>query len=80
MSDFFLVGSFRHVPNGRGEYVGCVAKQQGKEMTVLAVGCEDTEHGILDWIKNTIALMRESGKLNVQAPDKYDRMRDTLAH
>ena len=79
MSEFFLVGSYKHVPD-RHEYIGCVAKQQGSELTVLSVGCEASEHAILEWIKETIRLMRESGRTDVQASDMYDRARATLPH
>ena len=79
MSDYFLVGSYKHAP-ARGEFIGCVVKQQGKELTVLTVGCEGTEHAILEWIKETIKLMREAGRTDVQAPDMYDRLRATPPH
>ena len=72
-SDFFLVGSFKLVPE-RGEYIGVVCKQQGTTMEVLCVGAEVTEFAILEWIRDTIKLMRSAGKENVQAPDMYDRM------
>jgi hypothetical protein len=57
----------------RGEYIGTVCKQEGKNLTVLTVGAEQSEWDILDWIKNTIDLMRAEGREDVQAPDMYDR-------
>lgn len=70
--EFVLVGSFNFVPE-RGEYVGVVCKQQGTVLTVLNVGAEMTEMDILLWIKDTIELMRKMGRIDVQAPDMYDR-------
>lgn len=72
-----LVGHYKFVPE-RSEFIGAVASQEGKVMTVLSIGCEDSEFAILNWIKETIRLMREAGRLDVQAPDMYDRAR-TLA-
>lgn len=69
---FFLVGSYRFVPE-RQEWIAVVCKQEGKDMSVLTIGAESTELAAMDWIKNTIALMRESGELTMQAPDMYDR-------
>ena len=70
--EFFLVGSFKHVPK-ENRYIGVVCKQQGKELTVLTVGEEATEWAILDWIKATVDLMRAEGREDVQAPDMFDR-------
>jgi hypothetical protein len=69
---FFLVGSYRFVPE-RQEWIGMVCKQEGTDMAVLTLGAEGSEFAIMQWVKDTIALMRESGELNVQAPDMYDR-------
>jgi hypothetical protein len=69
---FKLIGSFRLNPES-GEFVGCVAKQEGHELTLLTVGCEATEMAILDWIRDTIMLMRTTGHLDVQAADMHDR-------
>lgn len=71
--EFVLVGSFNFVPE-RGEYIGVVCKQEGKVLTVLNIGAEMTEADILLWIKDTIALMRSTGRLDVQAADMYDRI------
>jgi len=71
---YILQGAFKLVPE-RGEYIGVVSKIEGKDLTVLCVGAERSEWDILDWIKNTIDLMRSSNQLDVQAPDMYDRAR-----
>jgi hypothetical protein len=71
---YILQGAFRFVPE-RAEYIGVVSKLEGKDLTVLTIGAEQSEWDILDWIKNTIDLMRAEGKLDVQAPDMYDRAR-----
>jgi len=72
MSDYFLVGSYRHVPE-RSEYIGVIVKQQGKTMEVVTVGCETTEMDILTWIRESVKIMRDAGRTDVQAPDMYDR-------
>jgi hypothetical protein len=69
-----LIGSFKFDAE-RNEYLGMVVKQNGREMTVLTIGSEATEHDILVWIKQTIDLMRAEGRTDVQAPDMYDRAR-----
>ena len=71
-SDFVLVGSFKIGEDGL--YYGVVVKQQAKEIEVLTVGVEGTEMLILEWIRDTIKLMRESGQTDVQAPDMVDRV------
>lgn len=71
-SEFVLVGSFKFVPE-RAEYIGVVCKQQGDTLEVLTVGAEGTEMAILEWLRETIKLMREAGSVEVQAPDMYDR-------
>lgn len=76
---YVLVGSFQFVPE-RAEFIGVVAKQEGKDLTIVTVGIEATEYAILMWIKDTITLMRAAGSTEVQAPDMYDRMRNTPAH
>jgi hypothetical protein len=70
-SDFVLVGSFKRGDDGL--YYGAVAKQEGKTMTVLTVGVEPNEFLILEWIRDTIKIMRSSGQDDVQAPDMVDR-------
>lgn len=74
-SDFFLAGSFKKGEGGL--YFGVVVKQQGKAIEVLTVGIESTEMLILEWIKDTIKLMRESGQFDVQASDMVDRVAQT---
>lgn len=69
-----LIGNFRFVPE-RNEYVGVVCKQEGTELTVLTLGSEASEHDILMWLRQTIALMRSEGRYDVQAPDMYERAR-----
>lgn len=73
-ADTILVGHYRYAPE-IGSFVGAVASQDQstRTMTVLVVGVEATEYAILDWIKETIALMRAAGATNVQAPDMHDR-------
>ena len=73
IDDFVLVGSYRYVAQ-RYEYIGIVCRQQGTTMEVLSLGAESSEALILKWIEETIKLMRETGKLDVQAPDMYDRV------
>ena len=77
-----LIGSFdtRRGTDGLIEYVGAVAKQEGATLTVLTVGVEDTREAILQWIKDTIAMIRDLGREDVQALDKYDRMGVTRPH
>lgn len=72
MPEYFLVGSYRFVPE-RQEYIAVIAKQEGTTMTVVSIGCENSEADVLEWLRETIKLMRESGRLDVQAPDMYDR-------
>lgn len=71
-----LVGHYRFVPEKQA-YVGAVASQDesNRTMTVLSIGIEESEFAILEWIKETIALMRSAGNTNVQAPDMFDRAR-----
>ena len=70
MSEYVLVGSYQYAPQ-IDEWRGMVCKQQGNEITVLTVGAEKTEFLIAQWVKDTIALMRSSGQLDVQAPDMH---------
>jgi hypothetical protein len=70
--DYKLIGSFRFNPDTQ-EYIGAIAKQEGHELTILTVGCEATETAIMDWIKETIALMRSTNRTDVQASDMHDR-------
>jgi hypothetical protein len=69
---FTLVGSYKWHPE-RSEFIGVVAKQEDKVLTVLTIGSEPDEKGILAWIEATIAEMRATGRDDVQAPDMYDR-------
>ena len=70
---YVLNGSFKFVPE-RGEYIGVIS-QIGKDgvLTVVSIGAEATETGILEWIRESIKVMRETGVTNVQASDMYDR-------
>ena len=66
--------------DGLVEFVGTVSKVEGKTMTVLNVGIEDTPEAIYKWLKDTIAMKRDLNREDVQAPDKYDRMGVTTNH
>jgi hypothetical protein len=68
-----LVGSYRYNPE-TSEFIGCVAKQEGRELSVLTIGCELSEVLILEWLRETIKLMRDTGRTDVQAADMHDRM------
>ena len=74
-SNFVLVGSFRQAPE-TNEFYGMVCKQDMTgELTILTVGVEDSEYAIMQWVQNTIAMMRAEQSFTVQAADKYDRMK-----
>lgn len=70
--EFVLVGSFKYVKE-RAEYIGIVCKQDKGTLEVLTVGAEGTEMAILEWLRETIKIMRATGSLTAQAPDMYDR-------
>lgn len=72
MPEYFLVGSYQFVPE-RQEYIAIIIKQEGTTMEVASIGCENSEADALEWIRETIKIMRESGRTDVQAPDMYDR-------
>ena len=75
-SDFVLVGSFRQGEGEQSEFYGMVAKQDmNGTLTILSVGVEDTEFDIMQWIQNTIGMMRAEKSFVVQAADKYDRLK-----
>lgn len=80
--DMHYVGGFeqRKGTDGMVEFVGSVAKVEGKTMTLLNVGIEDTKEGIMQWIKDTIQMKRDLVRDDVQAPDKYDRMGVVQGH
>ena len=59
--------------DGLVEYVGSVAKVEGRAMTFLNLGVEDTKEAALQWVKDTIQMKRDLNREDVQAPDKYDR-------
>lgn len=69
---FKLVGTYKYFPE-RQEWIGTIAKHEGKDLELLCVGCELTETEIGLWCANTITMMREQDRLDVQAPDMYDR-------
>lgn len=76
---FVLVGSFRQAPE-TNEFYGMVAKQDmDGTLTILTVGVEDSEFAIMEWVQNTIAMMRAERSFTVQAADKYDRMKKEQA-
>jgi hypothetical protein len=75
---YTLVGRFTVDPK-TGDYVGIIAKHEGKTITVLTLGAEDSETAILMWLRGTIAAMREQGRTDVQLPDKYDRKKERAA-
>lgn len=72
--EYVLNGAFKFVPE-RQEYIGVISKigKTDGTLTVVSVGAEATEMAILEWIKETIKVMRESGSTTVQAADMYDR-------
>lgn len=72
MADFVLAGQFKFVPE-RQEYIGVVGKVERHKLTIVSVGAESTEMAILEWLRETIRIMREAGRTDVQAPDMYDR-------
>lgn len=76
---YILNGSFKLVPE-RQEYIGVISKVEGTTLTVVAIGAEASEFDILNWIKETIAIMRGANATNVQAPDMYDRARGVQKH
>lgn len=71
--DYVLNGSYKFVPE-RGEYIAIISKI-GRDHTleVVSIGAETSEAAILDWIKETIKVMREARSTDVQAADMYDR-------
>lgn len=70
--EFVLVGSFKYSKE-RGEYIGIVCKQEKGTLEVLTIGAESTEFAILEWIRETVKIIRATGSLTAQAPDMYDR-------
>lgn len=69
-----LTGQAQYVPE-RELWMGVVAKIQNIEpkITMLASGCELTQEDALRWCAQTIKAMREANRLDVQAPDMYER-------
>lgn len=53
---------------------GVVVEHVDKEVTVLSVGEETTEGEILRWAGDTVQLMRNANRTDVQAPDMHDRL------
>lgn len=57
-----------------GEWLATIAQQLPDELIVLSVGIEDTEDAVLAWAGGSMQLMIDSGRDDVQLPDKYDRL------
>lgn len=73
--DFDLITDYRtHVrEDGATEFVGIIARITDNDLEVLTVGVEDTEPEICQWIDATLALMFETQRVDVEAPDRDDR-------
>ena len=80
--DMRYVGGFerRVGTDGLVEFVCSVAKVEGKKMTFLNIGVEDTRDMAMKWIGDTIQMKRDLNREDVQAPDKYDRMGVVVNH
>jgi len=70
----------RITTDGTREYVGMVAKQEDGALTVLSLGVEDTVELAIEWCRETIRMMREMNREDVEAPDKYDRLGVVTGH
>lgn len=82
MADVHFVGTVKERvgTDGLVEYVGSVAKVEGRTMTFLNLGVEDTKEAALQWVKDTIQMKRDLNREDVQAPDKYDRNGVVVTH
>ena len=65
---------YAKLETGGMAWIGSVGKKEGDNITVLTVGVEDTREACVEWVKATIKLMRETGREDVQAQDKMDRL------
>jgi|TARA_Y100000310_G_C20597514_1_gene771263 hypothetical protein len=55
-------------------FVGCILEERAnKEDLLLTVGTEETEDAIIKWGIDTMLLMSTSGRVDVEAADKWDR-------
>lgn len=70
---YTLTGRFTRKPDGL--FYGLVARIDKKShtLTVCAIGVEETEISIMEWISKSISLMRETGRTDVAMPDMFER-------
>lgn len=80
--EYILAARYEH-DDTSGDWCAVICKQvrdTPQVMEVVACGVEHSEELILVWLRDTIALMRRMGRVDVSIPDALERAQSGPKH